>query len=310
LKELPNHISVIIPTYNREKYINECISSILNQSLSPSEILVIDDGSTDRTREVVLGLNDARIKYIQQNQSGPSIARNNGIKQAKGDIIAFLDSDDMWEDTFLEKMVGKLLSGNYGLVYCEKKWIDEHGNVMHDRTGKTYFPEGDVFLEMFNNAFINSTSCVVLKKSCLEKTGYFPENQSHSEDYALWLKIAKNFSIGAVHDELVRYRWHPDNLMKSRAKLYHGMLRTLENVINIEPVIKNPDRAAIKKRLKQIYILALSDLFSLNELNEMRKFGFDALQKHYINLKILYYFLLSFLPVRFIAFARKVKGLI
>jgi hypothetical protein len=81
-------------------------------------------------------------------------------------------------------------------------------------------------------------------------------------------------------------------------------------VINIEPVIKNPDRAAIKKRLKQIYILALSDLFSLNELNEMRKFGFDALQKHYINLKILYYFLLSFLPVRFIAFARKVKGLI
>ena len=112
-------VSVITPTYNREKYIKKCIDSVLNQTLEDIEFIIIDDGSTDNTSKIIEGYNDKRLKYVKQMNSGIGVSRNNGVKMSKGDYIVFLDSDDYLENDALEKMYNKAISEDLDIVVTD-----------------------------------------------------------------------------------------------------------------------------------------------------------------------------------------------
>lgn len=207
-------VSIIIPTYNRAAVIKRAIDSILKQTYSSYEVLVIDDGSTDETKSVVTGIQDARIRYIGLKENrGVAHARNVGIQEAKYDYIAFLDSDDEWLPDKLELQMQRMEMGqdNVGMVYCRM------GGVLRDGTGRFICPhqsyeketlEGDMFRLLLLNNVIGMPTVLVHRK-CLEQVGGFKETLGCLEDWELILRIARRWRIGFVDNFLVEVHKMP-----------------------------------------------------------------------------------------------------
>ncbi len=201
-------ISVIIPTYNREQTIGRAIRSVLSQTYDNYEIIVVDDGSTDHTKTAVEQIADERIRYIRlEHNHGAGYARNAGIEESRYDYIAFLDSDDEWKRFKLELQMQRMqeLPEEVGLVYC--RMSGERG----DGSGRFCIPaydydrsrlEGDMFPLLLRRNVIGTPSMLV-RRACLEQTGGFKESLRCVEDYELVLRIARNWQIGFVDEELV-----------------------------------------------------------------------------------------------------------
>jgi glycosyltransferase involved in cell wall biosynthesis len=186
MKEL---VSVIIPTYNREKLLKRCIKSVLNQSYENFEIVVVDNYSDDDTANLIHDINSDRIRFFQINNEGViAKSRNFGIKKAKGKYVAFLDSDDWWDKHKLKLCLNYM--SDYDFVYHNMKQVqgDKEKNLRMRSINKPYFDD----LIINGNAIM--TSSVVTKKEVLINANLFNESEIYRgwEDYELWLKIAKN----------------------------------------------------------------------------------------------------------------------
>ncbi len=200
-------ISVIIPTYNRADLIKESIESVLNQTYQDFEVIVVDDGSTDNTKEVV-ALFSPRVKYLYQINTGlPSKARNSGILEANGEYIAFLDSDDKWAKTKLAKQMYIFEKFTWvDLVFTGVVIIDKKGNVLKKKKGKIV--KEDVLVNLLKNGNFITNSSVLVKKKVLFDVGLLDEDPKirGSEDFFLWAKLALNYKFYSVPDELTMYR--------------------------------------------------------------------------------------------------------
>lgn len=201
-------VSIIIPSYNREKEISRAINSILQQTYENYEIIVVDDGSTDHTGSVVRNFKDERIRYIrlEQNQ-GAGHARNIGIQEARYDYIAFLDSDDEWMPDKLNLQMTKLLSveENFGMVYCRMSGYQRHSDarfICPPMELKSEVLEGELFEKLLLHNVIG-TPTVLLRRECLEQVGRFKESLLCLEDWEWMLRIAKKWKIGFVDKILV-----------------------------------------------------------------------------------------------------------
>lgn len=200
-------ISAIIPTFNREEHILNAIKSIQNQTFAVDEIIVIDDGSTDNTKEC---LKNENIRYIYQENSGVSSARNRGIKEAKNEWITFLDSDDIWEDSKIEnhlnihKQHPTLLSS-----YTDEQWINK-GKVIKLKAHQE--KEEPSFLNSLRLCKIG-TSTFFCHKSIFTDIGYFDEELTVCEDYDLWLRILKKYAIKFIDKKLtIKHAGHENQL--------------------------------------------------------------------------------------------------
>lgn len=202
-------VSIIVPTYNRENVIGRALRSILRQTYSSYEVVVVDDASTDGTESVVADLQDPRIRYIalQENQ-GAAHARNVGIREAKYDYIAFLDSDDEWLPDKLELQMKKMLksSEQFAMVYCRMRGLSRDGSGTFVCPQQDYVKEileGDLFKPLlFQNVI--GTPAMVARRECLEQVGGFKETLHCLEDWELILRIAKRWKIGFVDKILVQ----------------------------------------------------------------------------------------------------------
>lgn len=206
-------VSVIIPTYNRAKSIGTAIGSILNQTWQDFEIIVVDDGSTDHTKQVVEEFGDDRIRYVYLEQnSGASHARNTGIGLAESEFIAFLDSDDEWLPEKLEKQMQVMMraSDNIGMIYCRMRAKEEENDPIicpPDWIAKELLA-GNMLAVLVAHNLIGTPS-VLVRKKCLEQVGGFDEKLSCLEDWELNLRIAEKWEIGFVDDILVEV--HPSS---------------------------------------------------------------------------------------------------
>jgi glycosyltransferase involved in cell wall biosynthesis len=196
---------VVIATYNYGRYLPLALNSVLAQTFADFEVVVVDDGSNDCTSPVVKPfLEDARIKYLRTEHVGQPRAKNTGIRAARGRYVAFLDADDLWLPTKLEKQLELFRSDpELGVVYARRLWIDESGR----RLRRTERPchRGDVLAEMFWRNFICFSSSVAAR-SVLEEVGGFDENIPLAIDYDLWLRIALKYRFDYVDEQLVEYR--------------------------------------------------------------------------------------------------------
>jgi len=200
-------ISVIIPTFNREKFILNAIRSVQNQSFRADEIIVIDDGSCDNTKEI---LKDENIRYLYQENKGVSAARNRGIKEAKNEWIAFLDSDDTWNVDKLNAHKSlhvediSLLSS-----YTDELWIRDTKVIKLKKYQKKEEP---TFLNSLRLCKIGTSSFFCNKKIFLN-IGLFDENLKVCEDYDLWLRILLKYEIKLIDKKLVtKYAGHENQL--------------------------------------------------------------------------------------------------
>lgn len=196
-------VSVIIPTYNRLSLLKKAIESVLTQTYTNFEIVVIDDGSSDGTREYLLSLNDPRIKSILlYTNRGPNAARNAGIRKAEGRYIAFLDDDDEWLSDKLEKQVNIFKHNNIGIVYSAAIISLKNENIEYETTPEA---KGKLFNELLLSNVIGSTSTVILRSELLSKHGMFNEKMPSMEDYELWLRLSKHTEVDFVKEPLIIY---------------------------------------------------------------------------------------------------------
>jgi len=224
-------IDVVIPVYNGEKFILDAVKSVVNQTLSPTKIIVVDDGSTDNTNKIVseyAKTYKVEIKIIKKENGGLSSARNTGIKESTADFIAFLDADDIWIENKLEKQITKYsYTGfdNLGLVYCKYDLIKENGGK--DTDGYILPLDKKVQGYAFNkvlkaNKILSSGSGVLIKKEVFEKVGMFDEKLKFGEDWDMWIRIAEKFEVDFVDDVLVHIRRHESNMSHHLFNVFLG----------------------------------------------------------------------------------------
>lgn len=211
LDNSPYRISAIIPTHNRGAWLAEAIESIFKQSYPVSEQIVVDDGSTDGTAELVR--NYSELKYIYQEQRGPSAARNTGAKHATGNWLAFLDSDDRWLPKRIEMQVAFLTDNpEFQVVYTDEIWIKNGRRV---NQGKRHAKHGGWIYEKCLPLCIISPSSILLSRKLWQESGGFDENLLACEDYDLWLRVAAKNPIGYIEEPLIiKNGGHEDQLSK------------------------------------------------------------------------------------------------
>jgi len=244
-------ISVIIPVYNRPEQIKNAVESVLKQTYSNFELIVVDDGSTDDTPEV-LSQYDAEITVFRISNSGVSAARNYGVDKASGSYIAFLDSDDEWKPKKLEKQLEFMLKGNWRISQTEEIWI-RNGSFLNKRK-KHEKPEGDIFIPSLQLCTV-SPSAVMIKKYVYDQYGGFDETLPVCEDYDLWLRMAVREKFGLLNEKLVvKYGGHDDQLSATPAMDRYRIL-SLHRILTLETdLAKTRKMELIKVLTKKIEV--------------------------------------------------------
>lgn len=239
-------ISVIIPTYNRCNFLKEAIESVLNQKYKNLELIVIDDGSSDNTKEIIKDYKN-KLKYIYQPNKGVSSARNVGIKESSGEFIAFLDSDDLWLPKKLSTQVTFFQENKDAIIcYTDEIWIRNGVRVNQCKKHTKY--SGFIFDKSLPLCII-SPSSVMMKKEIFEKVGYFDEALPACEDYDLWLRITLHFPVYFIPTPLIIKRGgHIDQLSTK----YWGLDRF--RIIALEKILKDENLLGIN-RIKTIETL-------------------------------------------------------
>jgi len=215
-------VTVITPAYNVAKYIGDAVDSVLSQTFSEFEYLVVDDGSTDSTVEAALAHagEDPRFKIVEVPHQGPGAARNVGIRESKTELIAFLDGDDRWHRGFLDSQVGLIrrLPKNVGVVFCRSRMILENGTPVFFQWQRAGAYDFDEFL-VKNNPARNGSSLLV-RKSCFDEVGGFKEDMPSAQDLDMWLRIARSSTTPVLWSNrhfLVDLRLRPGSISRDQA---------------------------------------------------------------------------------------------
>lgn len=224
----PNNIpkvSVIIPTYNYSRFIERAVNSVLSQSYQDYEIIIVDDASTDDTKDIVGKYNDSRIKYIQHNVNrGLSWTRNTGIKAAKGMYLAFLDSDDTWMPEKIEAQIEVFRNGqdNLGVVYTSMKIFDNTTSNTTSAPSPTY--RGQILQRLLEaNKLGGGSSSVMIKKTCFDNAGLFDVSMRYGyEDWDMWIRIAEHYYFDFIDKELVILTTHAHNMSADLKRMING----------------------------------------------------------------------------------------
>lgn len=243
-------ISVIIPTYNRSHTVGKAIESVLRQTYQDFEINVIDDGSTDNTREALAPYLD-KILYEYKENAGIASARNRGIELAKGEYIAFLDSDDFWKPEKLERQMECFAKHpQYGLVAtrCITNVVDLNFNTIAINKVRRSGKSGWVYPDLFCKNFLR-TSSVMVKKECFQEVGKFDEAFPRCEEIDMWLRLSKKYPVGFINDILTVYTRRPKETRHNNIEGRKIWIKVLEK--NYDPELI--PRSLYKKRLARIY---------------------------------------------------------
>ncbi|MEC4819138.1 MAG: glycosyltransferase [Scytonema sp. PMC 1069.18] len=221
-------VSVIIPAYNAMAYLPEAVESVLKQTFTDFEVLIVDDGSSDGTVEWASQIEDSRVRLISQKNQGSSASRNQGIISSQGEYIALLDADDIWEPTKLEKQVRCLeADSSVGLVDSWTILIKQQGQS----TGRviiSYAEEDDVWKQLVQfKTVCCCDSTPLIRRSCFETVGLFNRELPFLEDLDMWIRLASRYRFKVIKEPLVRYRQHPG----SKSTHCHETLEAFRTII-------------------------------------------------------------------------------
>ena len=224
-------VSVVIPTFNCERFIGRTIDSALRQTYRDFEIIVVDDGSTDGTQAVLAQYGNTLCCVYQANQ-GASAARNAALSRANGEFVAYLDADDLWEPTKLARQV-EYLDANpaCGFVHTEIAVIDESDTVLHARfnqeTGRP-IPQGECLRDILQRSHIQ-TLTVLERRQAFDAAGSFDVRLPVAQDYLHWIQVVlEGYEVGYLAEPLGQYRWRAGSLMSSHRRLLEDFAKIYE----------------------------------------------------------------------------------
>lgn len=204
-------ISVVIPLYNKENSIQQTLPSVLGQTFTAFEVLVVNDGSTDNSREAVASFDDERIRIIDKPNGGVSSARNRGIAEARFEYIAFLDGDDLWNKEFLSAIAGLIRDYPEADVFATGYACNSAPDVVMYTLGVKKRGLIEDYFNLVNQAPFMHASSVCITKKAFQKAGLFNENITHGEDYNMWDRLGRFCTIAATPEAMASYRVDTEN---------------------------------------------------------------------------------------------------
>lgn len=300
-------VSVVIPAYNSERWIEETLKSVLNQTYPNIEVIVVDDGSTDNTFSIVDKFKN-RVKYLQKKNGGSASARNMGIRKSVGEWIALLDADDLWITDKIQTQMDYLK--NHTDVY----WVYSDAYIFSDKVAKdeyrigstTKMFSGDVLEPLIMEDFIPSPTPVINRK-VFNDVGIFDESIKRSEDWDLWLRIAAHYKVGFVDKPLAKYRMHL--LSKSSSIGPKFTLESRKKIIN-KAISDN------KERLQKFHSQANTNLLfkygqemlKQGDISTSRTTFKKLLSYKNMNYRILLYLFATYVPQNIIRFLKTLNN--
>lgn len=306
-------VSIVIPVYNSEKTVGEALDSVLAQVYADYEVIVVNDGSTDDSEAVIRRYvtgGKADIICVTQKNKGAAAARNAGIRIAKGELIAFLDADDLWDNDKLKTAVETLdAHPEVMLVFSDMRHSVDgkmvHASYLHER-GYRHIASGQIYDNLLKENFI-FTPTAVMRKSVFTKTGDFDESLKIAEDYDLWLRIALRFEILFIDRPLVTRRRIGSNITQDKRLYIESGIRLREKLLTVHT--QEPQRRAIiEKQLKRDRYQLGYALFDAMNLKKSREAFFQTLFDPDYFLKSVFYIIISFLPVSAIRSLREIQA--
>ncbi len=264
---IESHISVIIPTFNRAAILPRAVDSVLAQTVAPQELIVVDDGSTDSTQDVLASY-ISQIKVITQSNKGVSAARNTGINHAKGDWFALLDSDDEWKPSKLERQIDYIEHNpSCKILQTQENWI-RHG-LWANPKNKHNKPSGWIFQNCLKMCVV-SPSAVIIHREVFEKVGFFDETLLACEDYDLWLRIALHYPIDLLDESLiVKYGGHDDQLSRAIWGLDRFRIQALDKLLD-NPAVNPNQTELVRNELKRKMTVLLTGARKRNKQKLVR----------------------------------------
>ncbi len=234
MEPLPK-VSVVIPAYNAMNFLPQTLDSVLNQTFQDFEVLIIDDGSSDHIVTWAAEITHPNVKLISQPNQGQSAARNVGIRLSQSEYIAFLDADDLWQPTKLEKQVSAFIDNpQLGLVDTWVFLVDEQNNILEHI--EVYYNEGNVWLQMLELNLVMCGSSPVVRRQCFETVGYFNQNIKGPEDWHMWTRIAAHYPFKVICEPLVHYRQHPNSTTQNLDLMVSNTIKAIEDLFESVPI--------------------------------------------------------------------------
>jgi glycosyltransferase involved in cell wall biosynthesis len=216
-------VSAVIPNYNYSQYVAEAVESALNQSYDNLEVIVVDDGSTDGSLEVLRTFGD-RIIVISQKNAGVSAARNAGVSESSGDYVAFLDSDDVWEPQKIERQVAIFGSSGIGIVHVGVTDIDPKGEALDQHFNGLEGEVADELLKWERPVILGGGSGAMVTRKAFEAAGGFDTNLMTSADWDFYYRICRNNRAAFIAEPLLRYRLHGNNMHTNVGRMEREMM--------------------------------------------------------------------------------------
>ena len=272
-------VSVIIPTFNYGSYLPEAIDSALAQTRALHEIIVVDDGSTDNTREIAERFGD-KIVYVYQQNAGLSAARNTGIRHSTGDVVAFLDADDVW---YPEKTAKQLEAFNgdpdIGMVYCSIREFDSTtGQTLTVWTrGGNELGALEALLMFHESTVIAIGSTGMVRREVIESIGDFDTGLRHSEDWDFSYRVARKYKLAFVPEVLAGYRNHGTNMHKNIGAMEKAMVRCFEKAFETD----DPDvRRLENKAYGNLYSVLAGSYFHSGKYRDCARCAMKSLGRN------------------------------
>ena len=310
-------VSVIIPAYNAEKFIVDALDSIFAQTYRPIQIIVIDDGSNDRTAKIVRSYQTSRsseaieqieLQYIYQENGGPSKARNSGIKVAKGKYLAFLDSDDMWPQSKLS-LQGKMMKRHpeVSLLFGDSQRFSETiantpSMFQANSYGKDFFGNEfyvlDAYKKIITCGNFITTGSVIVRRDALESVGLFDESLKYSEDVDFWLRIALKYPVAYTDNLCLVRRIHKANLSVDSEKMYLGFVDVIRKHAELFKTEISTAKINVRRCIQHKYYELALLLYVKNRISCSRKY-FLKCMRYGAHLRAAFYLFKSFIPSRF-----------
>jgi glycosyltransferase involved in cell wall biosynthesis len=265
-------VSVIVPAYNAEKTILETVQSVLQQTFSEFELIVINDGSTDGTLEVLATVGDPRLAVFSYENGGLATARNRGVERSSGEFITFIDADDLWTPEKIESQVAALQQSmrsesgkKAGVAYSWTRSMDAGGELFYDGNADTF--AGDVYAQLLRCNFISSGSNIMLTRQAIAATGVFDDGLRYCEDWEYYLRLAREWPFVVVPQYQVLYRQTrgslSSNVLKMEAAYVQVCDRAFQNVPEAIQKLKPECLARVNQHLTQLCLKSSDDRQSL-----------------------------------------------
>lgn len=308
-------VSIVMPTYNCAAYIPESIQSVLNQDFQDFELIIVDDGSTDDTENIVSYFEDVlkdRLIYIKTENQGASQARNTALKSCRGEFIAFLDADDIWMSKKLSTQLKVFEQfSDIALVFSDALIVDASGKSFNKNYIKPWeinLPAREIYGQILAKRNFIPFSTIITKKSIINDIGVFDDAFKSSQDTDWLLRIAVKYEIKAVNETLSHYRVHPTAISRNIGLRKHDTIAILLKNLNLETPLSPSIKKEIRTRIAENYYEWGYDEFEHNRFSNAREKFICSM--HYSATRYpekYYYSFLTLLPLNIIERLRTVK---